>query len=291
MTPTERQRLKDEFDIHVEALWSTITCDVKDTLTVERGLPSQEMERQFGLLREMTMRPMSSLPDGYAPKIKELKQKVEDNILESEESLSVLREDMVEAEKQHKKQQSEMEEYEKSLQQELQEKLKEKKEMIKEAQDDYESTKASVEEVESSKAATEQFNTILSNTEFCLKEIAGIFPELERLYIQPVEDVTRKRKVLSDIMMKMKKKREDAATSSAAGALFRRKRTRRKSGSRSRRECRTVRVFTHVCFTLHNRHAAVHCSNNSQDSASHACLLQQLAFCFHPPSAPCDALL
>ena len=95
--------------------------------------------------------------------------------------------------------------------------MKEKKEMIKEAQDDYESTKASVEEVESSKAATEQFNTILSNTEFCLKEIAGIFPELERLYIQPVEDVTRKRKVLSDIMMKMKKKREDAATSSAAG--------------------------------------------------------------------------
>ena len=89
--------------------------------------------------------------------------------------------------------------------------------MIKEAQDDYESTKASVEAVESSKAATEQFNTILSNTEFCLKEISGIFPELERLYIQPVEDVTRKRKVLSDIMMKMKKKREDAATSSAAG--------------------------------------------------------------------------
>ena len=57
----------------------------------------------------------------------------------------------------------------------------------------------------------------MSNTEFCLKEISGIFPELERVYIQPDEDVTRKRKVLSDIMMKMKKKREDAATSSAAG--------------------------------------------------------------------------
>ena len=41
--------------------------------------------------------------------------------------------------------------------------------------------------------------------------------KLARLYIQPDEDVTRKRKVLSDIMMKMKKKREDAATSSAAG--------------------------------------------------------------------------
>ena len=53
VTPTERQRLKDEFDIHVEALWSTITCDVKDTLMVEKGLPSQEMERHFGLLREM----------------------------------------------------------------------------------------------------------------------------------------------------------------------------------------------------------------------------------------------
>ena len=163
------------------------------------------------------MRPMSSLPDGYALKIKELKQKVEDNVLESEESLVVLRADMVEAEKPYKKQQSEMEEYEKNLQQELQEKLKEKKEMIKEAQDDYESAKASVETVESSKAATEQFNTILGNTEFCLKEISGIFPELDRLYVQPDEDVTRKRKVLTDIMMKMKKKREDAASSSAAG--------------------------------------------------------------------------
>ena len=47
-------------------------------------------------------------------------------------------------------------------------------------------------------------------------------------------------------------------------------------------QSRTVRVFTHVCFTLHNRHAAVHCSNNSQVSASHACMLQQLAFLFHP---------
>eukprot|EP00439_Symbiodinium_sp_Y106_P043658 s5691_g5.t1 len=47
VTPTERQRLKDEFATHVEAIWSTITCDVEDTLMVERGLPSQEMERQY----------------------------------------------------------------------------------------------------------------------------------------------------------------------------------------------------------------------------------------------------
>ena len=160
---------------------------------------------------------MNSLPNGYALKVKELKQKVEDQILEPEESLVMLREDVVEAEKRYMKQQSEMDEYEKKLQQELQEKLKEKKEKLKEAEDEYESARASMETVESSKAATEQFNTILVNTELCLKELSGIFPEFDRLYVQPDEDVSHKRRVLSDIMMKIKRKREDAASSSAAG--------------------------------------------------------------------------
>ena len=103
----------------------------------------------------------------------------------------------------------------KKLQKELQEKLENKQGMIKEAQDEYESAKASVETVEAAKAASKHFGSLLANTEICLKEMKEAFPELERLYERPDENVSKQRKTLSDIMMKRERKREDAASSAA----------------------------------------------------------------------------
>ena len=105
----------------------------------------------------------------------------------------------------------------KKLQKELQEKLEKKQGMIKEAQDEYESAKASVETVEAAKAASEHFGSLLANTEICLKEMKEAFPELERLYGRPDENVSKQRKTLSDIMMKMRERKREDAASSAAG--------------------------------------------------------------------------
>ena len=87
--------------------------------------------------------------------------------------------------------------------------------MIKEAQDEYESAKASVETVESAKIASEHFSSLLTNTEICLMQMKDAFAELERLYERPDESVSKQRKALSNIMLKMReRKRED---SGAAG--------------------------------------------------------------------------
>eukprot|EP00439_Symbiodinium_sp_Y106_P056968 s4869_g8.t1 len=214
----ERQRLKDEFDIYTQSIWPVIICDMKeDPKLVEKALPSQEMERQFSLLREITLKPVSALPDGYGLRVRDLKEKVEESVMEADESLSVLKDDMNKAAKKFNEQQSELEEYVKKLQKELQEKLENKQGMIKEAQDEYESAKASVETVEAAKAASKHFGSLLANTEICLKEMKEAFPELERLYERPDENVSKQRKTPSDIMMKMRERKREDAASSAAG--------------------------------------------------------------------------
>ena len=111
----ERQRLKNEFDIYTQTIWPVITCDVKeDPRLVEKALPSQEMERQFSMLREVTLKPVSSLPDGYGLRVRELQEKVEESVMEANESLSVLKDDMNKVAKKFNDQQGELEEYVKS---------------------------------------------------------------------------------------------------------------------------------------------------------------------------------
>ena len=152
----ERQRLKSQFDIYTQTIWPVITCDMKeDPKLVEKALPSQEMERQFSMLREVTRKPVSTLPDGYGLRVRDLKEKVQERVIEADESLSVLKDDMNKAAKKFNEQQGELEEYVKKLQKELQEKLEKKQEAIKEAQDEYESAKASVETMEIAKIASE----------------------------------------------------------------------------------------------------------------------------------------
>ena len=171
-----------------------VTCDMKeDPKLVEKALPSQEMERQFSMLREVTLKPVSSLPDGYGLRVRELKEKVGESVMEANESLSVLKDDMNKAARKFNDQQGELEEYVKKLQKELQEKLEKKQEAIKEAQDEYESAKASVETVESAKIASEHFSSLLTNTEICLMEMKDALPELERLYERPDESVSKQR--------------------------------------------------------------------------------------------------
>ena len=88
----ERQRLKDDFDIYTQSIWPVIICDMKeDPKLVEKALPSQEMERQFSMLREITLKPVSALPDGYGLQVRDLKVKVEESVMEADESLSVLK--------------------------------------------------------------------------------------------------------------------------------------------------------------------------------------------------------
>ena len=213
----ERQRLKNEFDIYMQTIWPVITCDLKkDARLVEKALPSQEMERQFSMLREVTLKPVSTLPDGYGLRVRDLKEKVKESVLEADESLAVLKDDMNKAAKKFNDQQSELEEYVKKLPKELQEKLDKKQEAIKEAQEEYESAKASVETVEMAKIASEHFSSLLTNADICLMEMRDAFPELERLYEAPDESVSKQRMALSNIMLKMReRKREDSA--SAAG--------------------------------------------------------------------------
>ena len=105
----ERQRLKNEFDIYTQTIWPVITCDMKeDPRLVEKALPSQEMERQFSMLREVTLKPVSSLPDGYGLRlrVRELKEKVKESVMEADESLSVLKDDMNKAAKKFNDQQA-----------------------------------------------------------------------------------------------------------------------------------------------------------------------------------------
>ena len=69
-----------DFDIYTQSLWPVITTDVpEEPQKIRVGLPSQDLERQFNLLREITLKPVSSLPDGYGLRVRELKERVEEN--------------------------------------------------------------------------------------------------------------------------------------------------------------------------------------------------------------------
>ena len=90
-------------------------------------IPSQELERQFNMLREITLKPVSSLPDGYGLRVRELKEeKVEGSVIESEESLSVLNDDVKKAAQKFNEAQDELKNYVKQLEKELKEKGGEK---------------------------------------------------------------------------------------------------------------------------------------------------------------------
>ena len=96
----ERRRLKTDFDIYTQSLWPVITTDVpEEPQKIRVALPSQDLERQFNLLREITLKPVSSLPDGYGLRVRELKERVEGSVIESEESLSILNDDVKKAAK------------------------------------------------------------------------------------------------------------------------------------------------------------------------------------------------
>ena len=54
-----RRRLKTDFDIYTQSLWPVIMTDVpEEPQKIRVGLPSQDLERQFNLLREITLKPM-----------------------------------------------------------------------------------------------------------------------------------------------------------------------------------------------------------------------------------------
>ena len=92
--------MKTDFDIYTQSLWPVITTDVpEEPQKIRVGLPSQDLERQFNLLREITLKPVSSLPDGYGLRVRELKERVEESVIESEESLSILNDDVKKAAK------------------------------------------------------------------------------------------------------------------------------------------------------------------------------------------------
>ena len=53
----ERRRLKTDFDIYTQSLWPVITTDIpEEPQKIRVGLPSQDLERQFNLLREITLK-------------------------------------------------------------------------------------------------------------------------------------------------------------------------------------------------------------------------------------------
>ena len=139
-------------------------------------IPSQELERQFNMLREITLKPVSSLPDGYGLRVRELKEeKVEGSMIESEESLSVLNDDVKKAAQKFNEAQDELKNYVKQLEKELKEKVEKKQASIKEAEVEYEAAKASVETVESARTVCEHFDSLLTNTDKCFVEMKDAF--------------------------------------------------------------------------------------------------------------------
>eukprot|EP00439_Symbiodinium_sp_Y106_P003787 s161_g1.t1 len=162
----------------------------EDPSKIQIALPSQELERQFNMLREITLKPVSSLPDGYGLRVRELKEeKVEGSVIESEESLSVLNDDVKKAAQKFNEAQDELKNYVKQLEKELKEKVEKKQASIKEAEVEYEAAKASVETVESARTVCEHFDSLLTNTDKCFVEMKDAFPELQRLYERPDESV------------------------------------------------------------------------------------------------------
>ena len=204
----ERRRLKTDFDINTQSLWPVITTDVQeDPQKIRVALPSQELERKFNLLREITLKPVSSLPDGYGLRVRELKERVEGSVIESEESLSILNDDAKKAAKRVSEAQEELKSYVKELERELKEKVQQKQASIKEAETDYQAARANVEAVEVAKMACEHFGSLLTNTDICLGEMKDAFPELQRLYERPDEAVVEQGKTLSEIMAKVKERK------------------------------------------------------------------------------------
>ena len=192
--------MKTEFDIYTQSLWPAITCDMtEDPRLVEKALPSQELERQFSMLREITLKPISSLPDGYGLRVRELKEKVEGRVIEADESLSVLKDDMNKAAQNFNDKQAELKDCVKLFEKELQEEVEKKQNSIKEAELEFEAAKMSVETVENAKIASEHFSSLLTNTDICLVEMKDAFPELKRIYERPDESVVKQRKTLSDL--------------------------------------------------------------------------------------------
>ena len=139
----ERRRLKTDFDIYTQSLWPVITTDVpEEPQKIRVGLPSQDLERQFNLLREITLKPVSSLPDGYGLRVRELKERVEESVIESEESLSILNDDVKKAAKRVSEAQEGLKSYVEELEKELERKVKQKEALIKEAETDYQAARA-----------------------------------------------------------------------------------------------------------------------------------------------------
>eukprot|EP00439_Symbiodinium_sp_Y106_P058835 s3594_g8.t1 len=181
----ERRRLKTEFDIYTQSLWPAITCDMtEDPRLVEKALPSQELERQFSMLREITLKPISSLPDGYGLRVRELKEKVEGRVIEADESLSVLKDDMNKAAQNFNDKQAELKDCVKLFEKELQEEVEKKQNSIKEAELEFEAAKMSVETVENAKIASEHFSSLLTNTDICLVEMKDARCRLKRWRMQ-----------------------------------------------------------------------------------------------------------
>ena len=212
----ERRRLKTDLDIYTQSLWPVITTDVpEDPQKIRVGLPSQDLERQFNLLREITLKPVSSLPDGYGLRVRELKERVEESVIESEESLSILNDDVKKAAKRVSEAQEELKSYVKELERELERKVQQKEASIKEAETDYQAARANVEAVEVAKMACEHFGSLLTNTDICLGEMKDAFPELQRLYERPNEAVVQQRKTLSELMAKVKERKRGDSMSAA----------------------------------------------------------------------------
>ena len=212
----ERRRLKTDFDIYTQSLWPVITTDVQeDPQKIRVSLPSQELERQFNMLREITLKPVSSLPDGYGLRVRELKERVEGSVIESEESLSILNDDAKKAAQRVSEAQEELKSSVKKLEKELKEKVQQKQVSIKEAETEYEAAKAKVEAVEVAKMACEHFGSLLTNTDISLGEMKDAFPELQRLYERPNDSVVQQRKTLSEIMAKVKERKRGDSVSAA----------------------------------------------------------------------------
>ena len=140
---------------------------------------------------------------------------MEESVIESEESLSILNDDVKKAAKRVSEAQEELKSYVKELERELKEKVQQKEASIKEAETDYQAARANVEAAEVAKMACEHFGSLLTNTDICLGEMKDAFPELQRLYERPNEAVVQQRKTLSELMAKVKERKRGDSMSAA----------------------------------------------------------------------------
>eukprot|EP00439_Symbiodinium_sp_Y106_P027788 s2195_g3.t1 len=190
-------------------LWSVFTHGGEPR---QKDFASQVMEREYVRCREMLMRPLKSVPQGYGKRIQDLKIQVNEHIAECIDSLSVMEEDLGNASSEVRKKKTEIKALEAKHKEELEMKRAELKLLVKEE----EAAEKHRDDVVKSKEAAGFFNEILDTCECVMKEVVSEMDEFAYLFQEQDSEAETRRKTLSAKFKRVKERKEGMSGSEAA---------------------------------------------------------------------------